>query len=82
MKCPKCHRDTYSKKWGSCTACPPVTKAAEDVTESPGVIVTTTFNVTDAPANIVTGDEPVRRGRPRKYASNAERQAAYRGRKS
>jgi hypothetical protein len=23
MKCPKCGRDTYSKKWGSCTACNP-----------------------------------------------------------
>lgn len=55
----------------------------EPVTESPGVIVTTTFNVTDAPANIVTGDEPVRsRGRPRKYETNAQRQAAYRGRKA
>jgi hypothetical protein len=21
MNCPKCHRDTYSKKWGTCTAC-------------------------------------------------------------
>lgn len=21
MNCPKCHRDTYSKKWGACTAC-------------------------------------------------------------
>src|SRR3990167_7403092 len=23
MRCPKCGRDTYSKKWGSCSACPP-----------------------------------------------------------
>ena len=21
MKCPKCHRDTYSAKWGTCTSC-------------------------------------------------------------
>jgi hypothetical protein len=21
MNCPRCHRDTYSKKWGTCTAC-------------------------------------------------------------
>ena len=59
MKCPKCGRDTYSKKWGTCTACSGgaprvVTKAPEPVTKAPEVIVTTTFNVTDVPTNSVT----------------------------
>ena len=35
MKCPRCGRDTYSKKWDACTACKaekrPVPKPAERI---------------------------------------------------
>lgn len=58
------------------------------VTESPEVLVTITHNVTEVPANNVTPCEPLilrskgKRGRPRRYGTNAQRQAAYRGRKA
>ncbi len=73
MKCPRCHRDTYSKKWDSCTACDQLPL---------GLPIASTF-VTEA-ANSVTLT-PRRRGRPPKgdvAMTPRERVAAHRARKA
>ncbi len=93
MKCPKCYRDTYSKKWGTCTGClndASVTKVPNNVTP-----VTKTKSHEEAKVGTHTGAGNLgvaplsgstvpsllpRRGRPKKYASNAEKQRAYRER--
>lgn len=34
MNCPKCHRDTYSKKWETCTACDRAINDKERLTDA------------------------------------------------
>ncbi len=46
MKCPKCHRDTYSKKWGTCTACYPPADGVGAVVSCPAPV---TLRVTEPP---------------------------------
>jgi hypothetical protein len=72
MKCPKCSRDTYSKKWNSCTSF--------GCSLNHSVLDTTPIPVTRAPRISVT--IPAKRGRPKKDGAltNAERQRAYRER--
>lgn len=69
MRCPKCSRDTYSKKWGTCTAegC----LLNHSVTRQVLVPV-----IQIAKAN--KRDTIVTRGRPRKWANETERKRAQR----
>ena len=84
-KCPNCKRETYSQKWGTCTACG-YRHLGETVTETvtrKGRTVTTLTNA-DYVATIITDvgyREWPKGGRGKRvYASNAERQRAYRER--
>ena len=73
MNCPKCGHDTYSKKWGSCTAL--------GCSLNHSVIDTTPIPVTRAQRLSVT--IPAKRGRPKKEGAltNAQRQKALRDRR-
>lgn len=110
MKCPKCGRETYSKKWGSCTACgygekekaPAVTQNVtkpEEVTESVTPVLEEAEPITQAvtPGRYLQQPPPgtkwVLRKKPEPGEqcplcermvplTNAQRQAAYRGRKA
>jgi rRNA maturation endonuclease Nob1 len=84
MKCPKCGRDTYSKKWDSCAACglgsvtsavtPTKQKVTQTITQERPVLVPVTESVTPGEECPTCGQKvPM---------TNAQRQAAYRGRKA
>ena len=82
MKCPKCKRDTYSAKWGSCTNCDTVTRKTSvvnaSVSEEPVTPSRDSNTVTYGRASHCPTCTCVER---KVYGSNAERQAAYRGRR-
>ena len=37
MKCPKCHRDTYSAKWGQCTVCGAINSPKVAINTGPAI---------------------------------------------
>jgi hypothetical protein len=84
MKCPKCGRDTYSKKWGSCTACGlgSVTSAATPTKEEVTRTITQERPALVPVTETVTPGESCPTCGQKVPMTNAERQAAYRGRKS
>lgn len=74
MKCPRCHRDTYSAKWKQCTAC----QYEQDVTNS--VPVTNRVTNTIAPrvpavprARLTAGRHPSENPSPEALRKRAER---------
>ena len=92
MKCPKCHRDTYSAKWGTCTACG-LSAPREDVSVTLPVTKRVTPTVTAPPVVTPERNAPLPGVTPSGAhacpvcgmvhgggRSNAERQRAYRAR--
>jgi RNA polymerase subunit RPABC4/transcription elongation factor Spt4 len=86
MKCPKCGRDTYSKKWDSCVACGPDKPTIKKFT---GIVVPDSqVTPVTGPMDVITSvtepgpDEECPTCHRKMPSKNAVRQAAYRGRKA
>ncbi len=86
-QCPQCHRSaTWSNRWQSCTACDQAKlPIAEPLFQYPVYVYGTADpQMIDTLRNVpsVTEVSPVTKGRPRVHQTNADRQRAYRQRKS
>lgn len=77
MNCPKCGCDTYSKKWGSCTALG-CSLNHSVIDTAPVPVTRVTKPVTPRKVKPVTQGK---RGPAATYASPAEKQRAYRERR-